>query len=52
MKNKSIELIGISGSGKSYTEQEIRIVTRGYAKKRFSEEVIIKKYKNLVKDLI
>ena len=52
MKIKYIALIGISKSGKSYTEQEIRIATRSYAKNRFSEEVILKKYKNLVKDLI
>ena len=28
MKNISIELIGVSGSGKSYTEEEIRNNTK------------------------
>ena len=28
MKYKSIELIGVSGSGKSFTEQELRKLTK------------------------
>ena len=41
MKNKSIELIGISGSGKSYTEQEIRIATKNYIRILNRREIII-----------
>ena len=42
MKSKSIELIGISGSGKSYTEQEIRNTTKKYLKIYNRREIILK----------
>ena len=42
MKSRSIELIGISGSGKSYTEQEIRSATKGYFKIYNRREIILK----------
>lgn len=42
MKSRSIELIGISGSGKSYTEQEIRSATKSYFKIYNRREIILK----------
>ncbi len=42
MKRKSIELIGISGSGKSFTEQEIRIATKNFLKIYNRREIILK----------
>ena len=42
MKHKSIELIGLSGSGKSFTEQEIRIATKNYLKIYNRREIILK----------
>ena len=42
MKNISIELIGVSGSGKSYTEGEIRNTAKNYLKIYNRREIILK----------
>ena len=47
MKNISIELIGVSGSGKSYTEEEIRNNTKNYLEIYNRREIILKFAKNI-----